>query len=58
MRILFKNFLKILIGVQLLDNAVLVSTVQQNESAMYLHISPPCWTSFQSEHHSALSRVP
>ena len=29
----------------LLDNAVLVSKVQQNESATHTHISPPFWTS-------------
>ena len=31
---------KIFIGVQLLYNAVLVSTVQQSESAIHIHISP------------------
>ena len=38
-------------GVQLLYNLVLVSAVQQNESATGIHISPLC-------HHRALSRVP
>ena len=42
------HFLKkfIFIGVELLCNVVFVSTVQQNESAIHLHISPPFWTSF------------
>ena len=31
-----------LIGIQLLYNAVLVSAVQQNESAIRIHIYPPC----------------
>ena len=40
-------FLKlILIGVQLLYNIGLVSTVQQKESAIDIHISPPFGTSF------------
>ena len=36
----------IFIGVQLLHNGVLVSTVQQDESAIHIHRSPPFWTSF------------
>ena len=36
----------IFIGVQLLHNGVLVSTVQQDESAIHTHISPPFWTFF------------
>ena len=32
----FFNFLKIFIGVQLLYNIVLISDVQQNESAMHI----------------------
>ena len=32
--------------VQLVYNAVLVSSVQQNESSVYIHISSPFWTSF------------
>ena len=39
------NF-KIFIGVYLLDNVVLVSTVQQSESAVYIHISTLPWISF------------
>ena len=34
-----------LIGVELLYNFVLVSAVQQRESAMSVHISPPSWAS-------------
>ena len=34
------SFLLIFIGVQLLYNIVLVSTVQQSESAIGIHISP------------------
>ena len=40
----FLNFF-FLIGVQLLYNVVLVSAVQQSESAICIHISPPSWTS-------------
>ena len=39
-------FLKIFIGVQLLYNVVLVSTVQQSETAIHIHISPLFWISF------------
>ena len=39
-------FKLILIGVQLLYNVGLVSTVQQKESAIDIHISPPFGTSF------------
>ena len=35
----------------------LVSTVQQNESPIHIHISSPFWTSFHSSHPSALSRI-
>ena len=35
-----------LIGVQLLYNVVLVSAVQQSESAIHIHISPSFWISF------------
>ena len=51
-------FLLIFIRVQLLSNAVLVSTVQQNESAIHIHIPHPFWTSLHSGRYSALSRVP
>ena len=37
---------KIFIGVQLLYNVVLVSTVQQSESAIRIHICPLFWISF------------
>ena len=52
-----KNFF---IGVQLLYNIVLVSTVQQSESAIHIHISPLLWISFsfnspQSIEQSSLS---
>ena len=36
----------IFIGLELLYNAVLVSTVQQSESAVHIHISPLFWLSF------------
>ena len=36
----------LIIGVQLLYNVVLVSTVQQSESAIHIHISPLFWISF------------
>ena len=42
-RELFK--LIIFIGLQFLSNVVLVSTVQQSESAARAHISPPSWIS-------------
>ena len=41
----------------MLYNAVLVSSVQQNESSVYIHISFPFWTSSHSNHHTTLSRV-
>ena len=41
-----KIFLNFFIGVELLYNVVLVSTVQQSESAIRRHISPPFWISF------------
>ena len=37
---------------------MLVFTVQQNESAIYTHLSPPFGLPSHSSHHSALSRVP
>ena len=43
---------------QTLYNVVLVFTVQQNESAIYTHLSPPFGLPSHSSHHSALSRVP
>ena len=39
-------FKLIFIGVQLLYNVVLVSAVQQSESAICIHISPLFWISF------------
>ena len=39
--IFFIYFCKFLIGGQLLYNIVLVSAVQQHESALSIHISPP-----------------
>ena len=39
-------YLFFFIGVQLFYNVVLVSTVQQSESAMCIHISPLFWISF------------
>ena len=42
-----RDFLKlILIGIQLFGSVVLVSTVQQNESVIRIHTSPPFWTAF------------
>ena len=38
-------FLLMFIGVQLLYNVVLVSTAQQNESAIHIHRSSPFWVS-------------
>ena len=44
---LYGHFLKLIfIGVQLLYNVVLVSTVQQSESGVCIHISPLFWISF------------
>ena len=52
---LFGCFLKLIfIGVLLLCNAVLVSVVQQSESAIHIHISSLYWISF-SVHHRASS---
>ena len=49
----------IFVGVQLLYNVVLVSTVQQNRSATYIYIyTLPFGLPSHSGHHSALSRVP
>ena len=46
------------IGVQLLYNVVLVSTVQQSELTIHIHISPLFGFPFHLGHHRALSRVP
>ena len=43
-------YLFFLIGVQLLYNVVLVSAVQQSESAVCIHISPLSWTYLPSPH--------
>ena len=40
------QLLLIFIGVQLLYNVVFVSTVQQSESTICIHISPLFWISF------------
>ena len=47
------------IGIYLLYRVALVSTVQQKESAIHIHINifPPFWISLLG-HHSELSRVP
>ena len=50
-------FKLIFIGVQLLYKVVLISTVQQSESGMHVHISTPFWI-FLLFSHRALSRVP
>ena len=54
------SFFNFLIGMQLLYNVVLVSTVQQSESTICIHISPLFWFSFpfrspQSTEQSSLS---
>ena len=36
----------IFIGIQLICNIMLLSSVQQSESAIHTHISPPFWISF------------
>ena len=52
-------FLKLIfIGVQLLYNVVLVSAVQQSESAICIHTSPFFRSPSHVGHHRALSRVP
>ena len=52
-------FLKLIfIGVQLLCNVVLVSTVQQNESAIHIHIFPLFGFPSHLDHRHAFSRVP
>ena len=43
-KFLFSCFF-IIIGIQLFYNVVLASVVQGSESALYLHITPPSWTS-------------
>ena len=53
-------FKLIFIGVQLLYNVVLISTVQQSEAGMHVHTSTPFWISFpcrspQSTEQSSLS---
>ena len=50
--------LLIFIGVQLIYNVMLVSTVQQSESAIHTHISPLFFFSFPFGQHRAMSRVP
>ena len=40
----------------MLYNIVLVSTVQQNESAIHIHISSPFWTSFPFKETSVIRR--
>ena len=55
--IAFYFFKLIFIGVLLIYNAVLVSVVQQSESAICIHISS-FWFSFYLGHQRALSRVP
>ena len=42
----FFNFLLIFIGVSLFYNVVLVSNVQQSESAIRIHIFPLFWVPF------------
>lgn len=44
------------IGVELLYNVVFVSTVQESESTIHIHGSPPFWT-FLPTQVNALSRV-
>ena len=39
------NFVLIFIGVYLLYNIVLVSAIQQSESALYIHVFSLSWTS-------------
>ena len=53
---LFLLFL-IFTGVQLLYCVVLVSTLQQGESATYLHASPLFWISFPLGLHRGLNRA-
>ena len=47
-------FFNFLIGGNLLYNVVLVSVSQQRESAIIIHISPPCWASLPFPHPSSL----
>ena len=49
---------KIFTGVCLLYNSMLVSTVQQHESAIHTHVPPPFGLSYPSGQHSALRRAP
>ena len=42
----------------MLYNVLLFSAVQQSESAINIHISPPFWISFTFGDYRALSRVP
>ena len=51
-------FFKIFIGVELLYNVVLVSTLQQSESAIHIHISPFFVFPSHLGHHRSLSTVP
>ena len=47
---LMLNFFFFLIGVELFYNVVLVSAVQQSESALCIHVTPPSWPSLQLPH--------
>ena len=47
-----------MIRIQLLYNVVSVSVLQQSESAICVHISPPSWVSSHLCHGRSLSRVP
>ena len=55
----FYFYFLIFIGVQLLYNVVLVSAVQQSESAICIHISPVFWISFpfRSEHNAIMFQM-
>ena len=59
---LIARFLKIKcfieVEVELIYNVVLISTVQQNESTIHIHSSPPYWIPSHSGHHRTLSRSP
>ena len=55
----FKKIIYFLVGVQLVYNIVLVSTVQQHESAICIHISPFSWASLSPpSHHLGHHRAP
>ena len=51
-------FVLIFLGVQLLYNVVLVSTVEQSESAIRVSVYHPVGLRSHSGYHSALSKVP